>query len=913
MRILLLALGLSVILGCGQKTSEEHMKTAQEFIEQKRLDSAVIELKNAIQLQPRNPAARFELGKVYLLKKDYESAEKELNRALEYGKPASDVIPLLSVAYQNTGAYAELSEIDHSDAGMEPEQELEVGFYKIQSLIQLAKNEEAKALIEELSGIQADTVYKGMIGAYSSLLNGNIEEAIEKTEALAVNDGENEDLLKLQGQLYLRVQNADAAADVYKKYLALYPEDTQITFVLANLLVDSGNVSEAEPYIDELLKINTENPLLNQLKSVARAADNDHDNAFKYAEKAINSGRSDPVLRLIAGYAAYALKDYESTNRHLSFIASSMPTDHPALKMLAASQLELGMSDEANDVLSKFEGESEQDAKLFSKAGYELIRSGNINEAKDVVERSAKLSRTAEDFTRLGILRLSLNDVSGIIDLEKALEQSPDLEVTKATLANAYLATNQLDKAQELAAEWISTTPEDFKGYVLAGEVDIKRGDFDAALTNFEKARSVSPENALIELAIANLDVQKGDLEQGEEKLLAIIKKKPDFVPALASYYLVNKRQGESEKGMQPALNAYRANNDRTDLSLLVARMQLADSKWVEVIDSLDGIEINDQTPPAYWSVKGKALLALGGVADAEAHHDAWLARLPNNKEANIGKMLLLDAKGEFDDGIELSRAFLDARDDAAVQILNVHFMTMAGQFENAKAALQLLPEKAKELPMVEGLHARILISEQKYDEALPKAQKAYENIPNSRNVVLLAINLERVNRAPAALALLEAHTQQFPNDLAAKMMLAERQISDDQSQAIATYERSLQLNPNNFIVLNNLAYLYTEVGRLEEAENYARQAVDQRPNNADAVDTLAQALMKQEKYDEALRFYDRVINDDMQNNIIYLNYVEVLFASGNTSLARRKLTERRFDNAELVQRIQDMKSQYGI
>lgn len=913
MRILLLALSLSVILGCSQKTSEEHMKTAQEYIAQKKMDSAVLELKNAVQLEPRNAQARFELGKVYLIKKEYESAEKELNRALEYGQPASDVIPLLSVAYQNTGAFAELSEIDHTEAGMEPEQELEVGFYKVQSLIQLAKNDDAKKLIADLAGNQTNTVYRGMIDAYSSLLNGNAEEAVMKTEALAVTDGDNADLLKLQGQLYLRQQNADAAANTYKKYLALYPEDTQITFVLANLLVDSGKVPEAEPYIDELLKINAENPLLNQLKSVARAADNDHENAFKFAEKAINSGRGDPVLRLIAGYAAYALKDYESTNKHLSYIASSLPANHPALKMLAASQLELGMSDEANDVLDKFEGESDQDAKLFSKAGYELIRSGNLTEAKEVVERSAQLSRTAEDLTRLGILRLSLNDVSGIIDLENALAQSPDLEVTKATLANAYLATNQLDKAEELANEWISSAPEDFKGYILAGEVDIKRNDFDGALAKFEQARAVSPENGLIELAIANLDIQKGDIEQGEKKLLDLINKKPDFVPALASYYLVNRNQGESEQGMKPALDAFERESDRLDLRLLVARMQLADSKYDEALGTLNAIASDDNAPPAFWSVKSKALLSLGRVSEADNHHDAWLQRSPKNKEANIGKMLLLDAKGEFQEGAEISDAFLVVRDDPSVKILNLHFKTLAGQFDSAKVAYQGLPEKAKELPMVEGLLARMLMAEQKYDEALPKSQLAYENIPNSRNVVLLAVNLERVNKIPEALALLEAHTTQFPNDLAAKMMLAERQITDDQSEAIATYERSLQLNPNNFIVLNNLAYLYTETGRLDEAENYARQAVEQRPNNADAVDTLAQALMKQEKYEEALRFYDRVINDDMKNNVIYLNYVEVLFASGNTSLARRKLAERRFDDAELVQRIQEMKSRYGV
>jgi len=83
MRTLLLVLGLSLIVGCSQKTSEDHLQAAQQMIAEKRMDSAVIELKNAIKLNPSDPVARYELGKVYLRKKEYDSAEKELNRALE--------------------------------------------------------------------------------------------------------------------------------------------------------------------------------------------------------------------------------------------------------------------------------------------------------------------------------------------------------------------------------------------------------------------------------------------------------------------------------------------------------------------------------------------------------------------------------------------------------------------------------------------------------------------------------------------------------------------------------------------------------------------------------------------------------------------------------------------------------------
>jgi len=913
MRITFLVLGLFLLLGCSQKSSDEHVKAAQDFMAEKRMESAVVELKNAIQKDPRSAIARFELGRSYIALKQYESAEKELNRALEFGHPASEVIPLLSQSYQKTGAYAALSEIDHTEAGMTPEQEVEVGFFKIQSLLQLEKVTEAGKLIEELEKIQVSTVYSGLLPVYKNLLNKDNEGAFTEISALSEQYPDSPDLLKLKGQLLLQMGKREEAAEVYKHYIDVYPADTQTVFVLAKLLVDSARPLEAEPYVDQLLAINAENPLLNQLKGVISAVKENFADAQKYSEKAIQSGRGDPVLRLIAGYSAYLQQDYVEANRHLSFIASSLPPEHPGMKMLAASQLELGMSDDASELLSNIGSLEESDAKLFSKTGYELIRSGNIKEAKEVVERSAEISRSAEDLTRLGVLRLSLNDVDGIIDLEKALEKSPDLDVTKTTLANAYLATSQLDKAEQLAKEWKATNPEDFKAFMLQGEIFAKRKDYDAALTEYVKAKELSSDNGLVLLAIANIDMLKGDTDKGEAGLNDLLAKKPGFVPGIASYYLFKKKQDKGIEGMKPALDASNAEPDRVDLTMLLGRMYLSEQQFDKVIELTDKISQNNDKPATYWALRGKALLALGDANKADDHYDNWLQEAPNNKEANIGKMLILDAQNKFLEGEELSTAYLEKADDMAVRLMQVHFSVMGGQFDKANTLYEQLPMQVKDLPVTKGFKARLLLADGDNEGALPLSNEVYDNIPNSRNLVLLVGNLERLKKQPEAMKLIQNHAQKNPNDIAAKMLLAERQINAGQSGAIETYEETLKLNPNNFVVLNNLAYLYTQEGRLQDAERYARQAVEQRPENADAIDTLAQALAKQKKYDEAIKFYDRAIDDDMKNEEIFLNYVEVLANNGNINLARRKLTERKFIGEGSEARIIDLRKKFKI
>lgn len=912
MKKTLIALALGVMVGCSQQSSQEHIDSAREYIEQQNLEAAVVELKNAVQKEPQSGLARFELGKVYVMTRQFESAEKELNRALEYGHPSTEVIPLLSQAYQQTGAHAALTELEHDNQGLSPTAEAKVAYYKLRSLVQLGKNEEAAELVSRVTELDTESVYKGMGLVFTPILERNYELALLQVNELKAQAPLNADLLKLQGQLMLQNNAPVDAVEVYQEYIKQYPDDYQTLFLLSRLLVESDRGEEAEPYVDQLLKLSSENGYLNQYKAMILAKKEDFENAQVYAEQAIQFGRSVPEVRLVAGFAAYQNGDYESSNRHLSFVASSLPGTHPALRMLAASQLQLGMGTEASDVLERIDNVSEQDALLFSKAGYELIRSGEIKQAQELVEKTSALSATADDLTRLGILKLSLNDVGGIVNLEQALEQAPQLENAKSTLATAYLATDQLDKAAALAATWKSEAPQDPKAYMLAGEVLLKQKDFNAARTEFETILGFDPEYSLAKLALANIEVQQGQAEKALERLQTLLDQQPEYIPGLATFYLIQKQRQQSQAGLAPALKALELAPENGELRVLVARIQGSERAWPESLAVLEPIAADENAPGGFFEMKGQALLNNAMYVEAETHYDKWLELSPNNRLAVMGKLLLLDGQNKFQDGLALTESFLEKRDDLRMAMLRTHFLLMTGQFPPAREAFDALPDEAKALPISQGFQARLALSENAFEKALPFARAAYENLPNSRNLVVLMTALDRSERTDETFDLLSSHNERFPQDVTAQMLLAERQIEKSQDSAIATYEESLKVNPNNYVVLNNLAYLYLQEKRLEEAEELARRAVEIRPENAAALDTLAQILVASQDYEEALRFYDRAITDDMRNEEIFLNYVETLFAADQKRLALRKLEQREMTSEASKKRVAELKSKYG-
>lgn len=909
----LAAVALGVLSSCGKQTSDEYIIEAQQYIAENNPAAAIVALKNAVQVEPKSAKARFELGQLYIQQKQFESAEKELNRALEYGFEASKVLPLLTQAYQNTGAYSAISKLEHNESDLTAVERAEIGYFKVVALARLNKLDEARLLIEELAEIDTSSVFKGLTAAYTLVLDKDYETAALEVSALREQAPQNAEVLKLLAQLKLSLGAPTEAAEIFKDYIQFYPEDKQTTFVLAKLLVDIGDLNAADPYIDELLLLNDKNPFLNQLKAATLASKGDYANALKHAETAFLGNNEEPSLRLIAGYSAYQIQDYTSANRHLTYIAAILPDNHPGLRLLAASQLQLGLTSEVGDVLERLDQLTDKDAPLFSKASYELLRGGFEKEAKALIDKSTDISRTAEDLTRLGLLQLSLNNLDGIVNLEEAVSKSPELESAQTTLAKAYLVTKQYDKALELANNWKNTAPNDAKPYLLAGDIYTRQQKFSEAKGEFEKASELDKSSPSPKLAMVNLVLAQKDLQQANVLLEQLLTEFPNNLPTLATYYLVSKQNNNLSSGIEKIQAAFDREPANINNRLLLARVQVVEENFQKAIELLSAVKDQKDLPQAYWKTLGQSFIKTNQLRPATVHYDAWLEKEPNSKQAIIGKLLLLDSQNKFAEGSKLTQGYLVNRDDVQMQLLNTHFLIMQADYPAAQKAYDMLPENVLELPLVKGFLARFQLNNKQPELALENALIAYNALPNSKNLILLVFTYETLKQPDKSIKLLEQHIEKQPQDLAAKMLLAERQIGDDMAAAMITYEMSLQQNPNNYIANNNLAYLHLQKGNIEKAKVYGKKAVELAPIDSAALDTLAQIYVAEKDYKEALKLYDRAITDEMQNEEIYLNYVEVLLLADDKFLATRKLGQREMKDNKSVDRVIKLKADFGI
>ena len=915
-RASLIATACFTLFACGGKSVEEHISKAQQYIASGDNNTAIIELKSAIQSDPKNAEARFLLGKMYMQSNEFASAEKELTRARDLGYSAAEVIPLLSQACQRNQTVVGLSTLDTSAVSDNATAKAQVSFYKLQSFVELDKKPEAYQLIEEIKTLDTDSIYKDLALVYTTILDNDAVGAELQLKNIRKEAPTNRDLLDMLARLYIVQNKRVEAVEVLGEYIKQSPDDLETLFSYTGLLIEVGEMEEAQIHAQKLLKISPSNPLLNQMQAVILASQDDHPGAFAAAEKSISLGNANPVARLTAGYSAFQVNDFINANKHLSLIAANLPNDHPGLKMLAASQLQLGLSLQAIQVLARVDKDSSNNPQLYSKLGYELIQDGYIDEAKALIAKTESMSNTNQDLTRIGILKLSVNDLDGILDLEKAAKGAPDNVSTQVILATAYLANRDYAKALTLSTTWQQLMPDEPKAYVLEAEAAVATSDYARAQVALEKALQLASDDPISNMSLVRILARQKDYLAALERTKKVLALKPAFEPALMMYYVLKKEMDPEQKEVNDIvtyLDKGIAEEPTPAMYILKAIILNSEGQYDKALNVLAQPKAIDLNSNGYWQTKGQALVASDKVNSAQDHYTKWLEAFPNSYDAVIGRLVVHDVKSEFSEGLALIKSKPMLREQLPIKIMELQFLAQTNETRSARNLYNTFRNDIKALPDVEAINAILLIQESNPKAAVKPAQIAYDTRANRHNLLTLLKALDGANRPAEALVLLNKHVAAKPNDAVASLLLAERSMKSTPQKSITIYTKIVSQQPNNFVALNNLAYLLYEQDEFAKAEVYAKQAMAIQPSKAAVVDTLAQIFNAQEQYDEALSLYNRVVSDTMPNEAIFLNYVETLILADNRLLAKCKLESRQWQERNSQQRIAVIKAKYNI
>lgn len=215
----------------------------------------------------------------------------------------------------------------------------------------------------------------------------------------------------------------------------------------------------------------------------------------------------------------------------------------------------------------------------------------------------------------------------------------------------------------------------------------------------------------------------------------------------------------------------------------------------------------------------------------------------------------------------------------------------------------------------------------QRYDEAVREFEKAIELEPRftEEGYIKASIARERQNRIAEAIHYLERVVQASPSHMGVRLQLghlywremrlpeARRQFtraitvmpmnspgfnglgivfaaSGQHVAAMEAFERAAQIDPQNAMVVHNLALEHLSLRAFAEAEKCLRESLALAPNYLTAHVNLARVLEEQGRLDEALASYERVLKDEPRNAFILSKAGNVLLKQGKPDEAVERL-----------------------
>src|SRR5271156_1698530 len=411
-----------------------------------------------------------------------------------------------------------------------------------------------------------------------------------------------------------------------------------------------------------------------------------------------------------------------------------------------------------------------QKAKIkYLAEGQKYMKKGQYGDASVEFRNALRLDpRFVDAYYQLAQADLAQRDWPGAYaSLGKAIELDPGRLDARLDRGRLYLAAWQFDKAEEEANSILQKEPKSAGGYQLLGAALIGQKKPDRALESFSKVAELLPNDASSYVNLAEVEIRLGRFKDAEEHLRKAVATDPKSLQAsvdLANFYYLQKRIPEAQEALQAGIQNI---PDAPQLYVDWANILSNAGKTTDADEVLD--RLRNQMPKSH-----EATIAIGDYYSQRHDLDKALA--------------------EYQRGLSIDAGNLDIEKRMEEIYLSSNRTGEASKLDN-----QLMKQAPNDL-IVSINHGRLLLAQEKHQEALIALQKAVEDSPNSA----------------------EAHYY---------LGLAYWQ-TDSLGQANSEFREAVRASPGFPLALRGLAQLSLAQNHPSEAKVYAQELVQKFPAN---------------------------------------------------------------------------------
>ena len=882
--------------------SSNYYENALQLLEKDEFQGAIIELKNALQQDSENVAARILLGRLQLMLGDGKSAEEAFERALKSGADEALLIVSLSRAMLSQRKYSEvLARVTNSNRPADIEAQLLA--IRGDALAEMRRLDDADAAFASAERMDPDLAAATLGRAKVALLRGNLAGSFELASAAVAKDNTTPDAWYFRGDINRVSGKNDAALIDFDKAVEIQPGHLRARLARATLLVETGRWDRAKEDVDFIRQLDPRDPFAAIL--AARIFDNAGNatksrEALAEAETIIRNMdpaflRTDPPSLLAGALTANALKKYDDAANFLNQYLKLNNHHAGARKLLGQILIRQNSLARALEILRPAALVTPDDPQLLSMLGSTMVRLGRYDEGLRFLERAVELTPNS-GWTRIqrAMGRIAAGESEGgIADLQSAVELDPEALEPRYMLAMQHLKQQRFADALKSAEELSTLTPDNPAAFNLVGAAKIGLGDNPGAKQAFLKALELAPDFNDARYNLSQIAVGEGDVAGGEKALLDVLARNSKETRAMRELATLAERTGRVNDAIV-WLEKVR-NLEASDIASQARLVQLylkvgkADNAYY-LADNLYRFNPNN---PDVIEVLGKSHMALGRKPKAiELFRTmADLVRESGPKLYYVSELLL----SAGDEATALSILEKSVRTDPNYVPAQIAFISLLGkqdQFDEAISRLQILETEKPDL-VLGLLKGDTFMRVKRYDEAVTAYQSALKRRPDDGELVLRLFTARRdAKQYSAGVKELKAWLDGHPHSSDLRLAYASGLIDiGDVDGALAEHQALEAARPTDPRVLNNLAWLYHEKGDAR-ALDYARRAHEAAPEPSQTNDTLGWILVQSGQPEKGLPYLRTAYVRDSRNPDIRYHLAVALNKLGRDGEARRELEE---------------------
>lgn len=456
-----------ILFSCGgaEDKKASYYEKANQWFEQENYEKARIELKNVLQIDPKDVEARLLLAKVFEKTQDFRGAAKQYNAVLQQDENNVEArirlgqFLLLSQQFDKAMEYAELA----LENGPE-----DSNAYAFRGSVHLKQGNSEAAMRDAIRALelQADNANATLLK--SSVLNkmGNTEEAIATLEKATSEQPDNMMLPNALVNLYALNKQTDKAIETLNTIIEKSPDVMLPRLRLADMQYAQGSFEATEATMRKAIQDFPDNDqvklalvkflrkefgterAMQEMKSFI--ADNPDKNSLKFilASEYLKAGDAEPAIEIYQG-----IIDKEELK----------PDALTARVYLSEVNIKLGKSDAAKALLEEVLNESPGNSSALSLRG------------------------------QLSMLE---NDYDGAIaDFRAAMRDQPNSVPLMTSLAKAHIAKEELDLASDLLKRAIDIKPDDLRIREPYLRLLARKGDADNLVKQLDDILEKFPDN----------------------------------------------------------------------------------------------------------------------------------------------------------------------------------------------------------------------------------------------------------------------------------------------------------------------------------------------------------------------------------------------------------------------------------